>query len=76
MLATAIKSIEKVWFEQHTTPDDIRRFKTGLSCPIVAITAADPKQVLEKATSSGILRVLKKPINIEEMTAVIQDYYH
>jgi CheY-like chemotaxis protein len=71
MLANAIKSIEKIWFKELTEPDDIRRFKTKKRCPVVAITASDPKQVIEEATKAGILRVIKKPINIEEMTAVI-----
>ena len=47
-LATLIKSIEKVWFEEISKAGDTRILKAK-KCPIVAVTAFDLESVKNTA---------------------------
>lgn len=73
-VASMIRSIENLWGKEISNPNDIRRLKKK-NCPIVAVTAFNCRDIYDQAFKVGINRVLNKPVKIDQIRAVIKDYY-
>ena len=48
--------------------------KEGLKCVVIVISADIQPEVLERVTSAGALDFIRKPINQEKLTDVLQSY--
>ena len=43
--------------------------------PIIAVTAYEDEDTLNKCLSVGISRVVNKPVNFEKLNSIVNDFY-
>ena len=65
-----------IWINQEKLSRDInRKAKMNKICPIVAITAYTDISIYKKAIDAGIKRVIHKPIDINVLISVLDEFY-
>lgn len=53
----------------------IARAKSKCECPVVAVTAFNSQDVVDRALAAGMKQVLFKPVDIHALQAVLTKFY-
>lgn len=68
--------LTKKYFEAGMIKDlGYRKRKAKKACPIIAVTAYQNVEIVERATKVGISQVLFKPVDVEVLRQTLERFY-
>ncbi len=75
-LAQRIIQVQQMWFERMKKDEGFRKNKAKQECPVVAVTAFNSQDIVERAKKVGIKQVLFKPVHVVQLSVIMKNYYY
>jgi CheY-like chemotaxis protein len=75
-VAECIRATELSWSNSVAKSSHQGKIKAKHQCPIIALTAHHSNEVVVKAKSAGINKVLRKPANMSDIINLLKEYYY
>ena len=73
-VARLIIAYQKGWMGRLKEEQTFGRSKFRSECPVIAVTAYQDKGTSDKALQVGMKRVLHKPVTLEILSSVVDEY--